>query len=90
MLDPMETVLEATRSAKAAIRFVRPQKKTKKPLTYRECRKIFKRIDDLLRESAALQENVIPQLVSLANVVTTAVDFGIQVRWESKASQFFN
>lgn len=43
------------------------------------CRKISKRIDDLLRESAALRESVIPQLTSLADAVTKAVDFGIQV-----------
>jgi hypothetical protein len=49
--------------------------------TYKAFRKISKRVDDLLRESAALQENVIPKLASLADVVTAAVDFGIQVRW---------
>ncbi|KAF8317347.1 hypothetical protein DL93DRAFT_2165610 [Clavulina sp. PMI_390] len=41
-------------------------------------RKISKRIDDLLREGAALRENVIPQLTILSNAVTQALEFGIQ------------
>lgn len=41
-------------------------------------RKIAKRVDDLLTESAALREDTIPQLAALADAGTKAVDFGIQ------------
>jgi dynactin 1 len=81
VLSPMNDILDASRSAKAASRFA-PIFVTKAlcRTVLPPRRKISKRIEDLLRESAALREDAIPQLSSLAETVTKATDFGIQVR----------
>ncbi|KAF8337534.1 dynein associated protein-domain-containing protein [Cantharellus anzutake] len=42
-------------------------------------RKISKRIDDLIGESAALAESSLMQLASFANATSKAIDFGIQL-----------
>ena len=82
---PIDRVLELSRSAKAASKCVLY---TINGLTLvgadvASCnlnRKIAKRVEDLLRESAALSEDAMPQLVTLFDIVEKAADFGLQVR----------
>ncbi len=42
-------------------------------------RKISKRIDDLIGESAALAESSLTELTSFTEATSQAIDFGIQV-----------
>ena len=43
-------------------------------------RKLVKRIEDLVDDSAALKDNLMPRIGGLNSKVSLAVDFGIQVR----------
>jgi hypothetical protein len=45
-----------------------------------ECRKLVKRLEDLLAESSALKDSVFPKLGTLNSKVSVAVDFGVQVQ----------
>jgi dynactin 1 len=44
------------------------------------CRKLTKRLDDLIQDSSALKPTLMPQLKSLSVMVPEFVNFGISVR----------
>jgi dynactin 1 len=43
------------------------------------CRKLTKRVDDLIEENAALKQHLLPRLVALNDLMPELTNFAIQV-----------
>jgi len=79
LLEPLQKLLDQCKSAKILSRC---EKFSFFLTVYPKCchRKLVKRLDDLIQESAALKASIVPQLQALSNPVAELVNFGISVR----------
>ena len=78
LFEPLQTLLDHCRGAKLLTRFV-ISPFVQSILLNDYCRKLVKRFEDLIGESAALKDTIFPKLGALNSKVSVAVDFGVQV-----------
>jgi dynactin 1 len=86
LFEPLQRLLDQYKGAKALSKWV-----SLPCLSLRliDCsfRKLTKRLEDLIQDSAALKAHLVPQMKALSNFVPELVNFGISVGLSSSCSR---